>query len=242
MLGFEQRLEAGAHLGDVLRGQVEPEPGVLLRRRAGDALARRLGVYAVLGRRHEVVEAHEVRAEAGLAHLHALRRVRVLRVGVVRLEVQRLCGVDAVHLRLEVLLDELGLRAVEAAPSHRVLVEVLHDHEAPGPGVELGVELVEYLLELAAAQGHARVHFPVLVHRPQDHVPDLVGVAHEGEVLLDGREELLAHGPVVRRAHVAPPGKRNVEFVVELLDRQLAVGSHGEAHVTLVLRVDIVHH
>ena len=231
----QDELERGAYLLHVFCGYACAEVVGVGRDLTRDVLARLLRVDAVHRGRDEVVELGDVGAEAGLAHLHALRRVGVVCVRLVRLEVDLLVRVDAVHQGLQVLVDEVILAAGEAAAVHRARVEVLHYSDAARAVVELGVEPLEYLLDFAAAERLPCVYVAVLVLRAQYQVLDVVPcLAEEFQVALDGREELLAHGPVVRRARVGAPGKRHVYLVVELLYLQVAVRALGEAHVALV--------
>ena len=243
VLGLQNLREGGAYHCDVVFRDLPAEARGFRNHCARYVLARVLGVYAVLGLGHEVVEAHEVCAELGLAHLHALRGVRVVDIGVVGLEVYRLGNVDAVHRGLQVLVDELRLCPGEAAAGHRVLEEVLDHHDASGAVVELGVELLEDRLQLAAPEGLAGVDLPIFVFGADDHVPDLAtGFAHELQVVLDRGEELLAHGLVVGGADVRAPGERHVDLVVELLELELAVRRLGEADIALVGARLVVHH
>ena len=190
---------------------------------------------------HEVLELVEQAPELDLRLDHPLARRQV---GVVLLAVDEIgeAVADAVLVGPQVVLREIVVRAVEAAFGLRRLHEVVEDDLAPDAIVELLVELLEHVLDVAAAEGLADIERAVGLLWVDDEIPDGVpGVAHVAEVILHGGEELRADRHVVRGAHVGTPGKREVDLVVDLLELE-PLGSQLEPHVTLVGGVRVVHH
>ena len=237
----EELDERRAHDGEVLIGDHHAEVAVILRARGGDGLELVLGLEAHLRVVHEVLELVEQPPELDLRLDHPLARRQV---GVVLLAVDEIgeAVVDAVLVGPQVVLREIVVRAAEAAFGLRRRHEALENGVAPEAIVELRVELLEHVLDVAATEGLADIERAVGLLWVDDEIPDGVpGVAHVAEVILHGGEELRADRHVVRGAHVGTPGKREVDLVVDLLELE-PLGCQLEPHVPLVGGVSVVHH